>query len=296
MNQFGIPQPCNEDFSKMTLTERGAFCSKCSTDTFNFTNKSHTEIKSILRDHIGQEICGRILPEQIAAINADFEQWSFRSKKSFQSAFVFTLIAVFGLSLFSCQDQKQEADIINFQHAAQQIATVLDDQVSLETAANGLADQIPQIDLTGVLPLELISSDFQWMVAGAMEIPASYGEWLQEPIKEPVFVEPIIYEYEVPELVSETEIGPQTLISAELIAYPNPSSGITNLEFKNLEKGRYQIDLYDMNGKHYQDIYSGQIDEAVFREQFDMSELPVGMYLVTVVSKDFKQTIRVSKI
>jgi len=41
---ISIPDPCSEDFTKMTPTERGAFCSKCQIDTFDFRNVSNNDI------------------------------------------------------------------------------------------------------------------------------------------------------------------------------------------------------------------------------------------------------------
>ena len=45
---ISIPKPCNENFSKMTPTQRGAFCSKCQIDTFDFREVSNQDINKII--------------------------------------------------------------------------------------------------------------------------------------------------------------------------------------------------------------------------------------------------------
>ena len=102
--KINIPEPCSEDWSKMTPTEKGAFCQKCAIDVVDFTDKSPFEIKNILKREMGSsgKACGRIRKSQLVEFNAfNFQPKSDR--ESFQFLWTFSLIAVFGLSLFSCQ-------------------------------------------------------------------------------------------------------------------------------------------------------------------------------------------------
>lgn len=94
-----IPNPCHEDFSKMTPTERGSFCNKCSTDTYDFRKMAVPEIKFIL-ENAESKVCGQIYQHQINKINADYTNWN--NPKTFQSKFLVALLFGFGLSLFSC--------------------------------------------------------------------------------------------------------------------------------------------------------------------------------------------------
>ncbi len=50
--KISIPEPCSEDWSKMTPIEQGTFCQKCALEVTDFTNKSSLEIKSILMEKI----------------------------------------------------------------------------------------------------------------------------------------------------------------------------------------------------------------------------------------------------
>lgn len=102
--KISIPEPCSEDWSKMTPTEKGAFCQKCALEVTDFTNKTALEIKSILTEKIEskQRVCGHIENRQLIELNNDFIPWK-SDQESFRAVWMFSLIAVFGMTLFSCQ-------------------------------------------------------------------------------------------------------------------------------------------------------------------------------------------------
>lgn len=304
MKNFSIPQPCNENFSLMTPTERGSFCEKCATDTFDFRYKSPEEIKQILRMHVGQHICGQITLEQERVLNADFEQWSFRSTKSFQSAFLFTLIAVFGLGLFSCSDQRHEQEIISFQQTAKTIMTQAQDwkeQIPETKVEPVVAEQLEPKQMKNIVelvPEELICSiqqeilpfdieniniyDYEgYAMGGVMVQSYQFQDFLIETV-------PVVVEYD------EKGIAIPTTYSA--LAFPNPTTDNSTIELKLPSTGEFQVDLYDMSGKLQRNIHSGQIERGTFQQQVEMSDLPPGMYLVTILSANFKETVRISKI
>ncbi len=102
--KISIPEPCSEDWSKMTPTEQGAFCQKCALEVTDFTNKSPLEIKSILTGKIEskQRVCGHIENRQLVEFNHGFIPWK-SNQESFRAIWMFSLVAVFGMTLFSCQ-------------------------------------------------------------------------------------------------------------------------------------------------------------------------------------------------
>ena len=102
--KISIPHPCSEDWSKMTPTEQGAFCKKCALEVTDFTDKSSLEIKSILTEKIQskQRVCGHIENRQMVEFNNEFIPWR-SDQESFRAIWMFSLVAVFGLTLFSCQ-------------------------------------------------------------------------------------------------------------------------------------------------------------------------------------------------
>ncbi len=102
---ISIQEPCHEDWSKMTPTQRGSFCGSCSKEVIDFTDKSAFEIKSIFAKEFAENKspCARITNYQLNQINDDFFKWK-SDRESFKAVWIFSLIAVFGLSLFSCQN------------------------------------------------------------------------------------------------------------------------------------------------------------------------------------------------
>lgn len=102
--KISIPEPCSEDWSKMTTTEQGAFCQKCALEVTDFTNKSSLEIKSILTEKIQSKkrVCGHIENRQLVEFNHGYIPWK-SDQESFRAVWMFSLVAVFGMTLFSCQ-------------------------------------------------------------------------------------------------------------------------------------------------------------------------------------------------
>ena len=100
-----IKEPCSEDWSKMTATEKGAFCQKCALEVIDFTNKTAFEIKQTLLDEFSKSprLCGHITNYQLNQINDDFFKWK-NEQETFRAIWIFSLLAVFGLTLFSCQN------------------------------------------------------------------------------------------------------------------------------------------------------------------------------------------------
>ena len=62
-----IPEPCHEDWNKMTPTERGKFCAVCQKEVLDFTHLTDKEL--VQRLDSGKNICGRFRENQL---NVDF--------------------------------------------------------------------------------------------------------------------------------------------------------------------------------------------------------------------------------
>jgi hypothetical protein len=125
---ISIENPCSEDWSKMTATDKGAFCMSCSKEVVDFTGRAAPEIRSLLAESMNKDknVCGRISPMQMNVLNADFEKWQ-TNQESFRAVWIFSLIAVFGLTLFSCQNSASK-EIVN------QINVQATEMIALESA------------------------------------------------------------------------------------------------------------------------------------------------------------------
>ena len=72
-----IPNPCNENWSKMTSTERGMFCSNCKKEVINYQYYSNKQLLKNLKD--SKEICGRFSLNQIdKELNLTETNWFHR--------------------------------------------------------------------------------------------------------------------------------------------------------------------------------------------------------------------------
>lgn len=62
---ISIPNPCNEDWDKMTPEGQGRFCSACQTKVTDFTSMTDEQVLNYFIEHKGQHICGRYLQSQL---------------------------------------------------------------------------------------------------------------------------------------------------------------------------------------------------------------------------------------
>jgi hypothetical protein len=60
-----IPEPCHEDWGKMTPNEQGAFCKVCSKTVVDFSVKTQNEIQKFLGENLEKKICGRFKSDQL---------------------------------------------------------------------------------------------------------------------------------------------------------------------------------------------------------------------------------------
>ncbi len=58
-----IPEPCHEDWNKMTPTEQGKFCSVCTKEVFDFTKVSDEEL--VKKVYSNEKLCGRFKNSQL---------------------------------------------------------------------------------------------------------------------------------------------------------------------------------------------------------------------------------------
>lgn len=106
MKNIHIPNPCPEKWSDITLTEKGAHCSKCATEVIDFTNLSAEEIRETLKEAAGSRVCAKMKPE---SRNIDIPAYALNitGMEGFRSRFLYALVMVFGLTLFSCDSDDE---------------------------------------------------------------------------------------------------------------------------------------------------------------------------------------------
>ena len=102
--QLTIPEPCHEDWNKMTPVEKGRFCSSCEKNVFDFTRA--TDLQIIETYNKNNSICGRFLPSQL-----DRELFYPKKKKSVWLATVFFGMITFWNTKMSAQEKPKTEQI-----------------------------------------------------------------------------------------------------------------------------------------------------------------------------------------
>lgn len=106
--QLTIPEPCHEDWNKMTPVQKGRFCSSCEKNVFDFTRA--TDLQIIETYNKNNSICGRFLPSQL-----DRELFYPKKKKSVWLATVFFGMITFWNTKMSAQE-KPKTEQTEVQH------------------------------------------------------------------------------------------------------------------------------------------------------------------------------------
>lgn len=303
---LSIPEPCNEDFTKMTPTERGAFCSKCKIDTFDFRDLSDSEINKVLLENKGEHLCGQFTNKQLDSLNRGYLNWRYQKAKTFRSKFVLALILVFGLSLFSCntEEEKMIVELQTLEMTREPETKVKYVNYALDTPTFDLTDyveeevveeEIPEVcvvpgivevhgdeDVTEVRTEIYQTAGVAVMLGGAV-YSLSYNEYLVETVD-------TVEESILPEVI---EIDPDFF---EAKAYPNPTMNDATLALDVHVEGQFDILLFDMTGSLVQNVYSGILEEGRQNFPIELAQQQSGMYIIKVVSQDQNETIKVQKL
>jgi len=301
MNHFSIPTPCHEDFSKMSSTERGAFCQKCSTDVYDFSRRPLEEVKQILASEIGKQMCGKFSNVQLAVLNKGYSEWENRNLKSWQSKFTFALIIAFGLSLFSCS-QEDESTLEEFRFS--KIALI--DEQHTPVSELGQLVQNNHAEQVFLLAPEIIEFDEIYDVVGLLEMNTYPEVVIEEHV---ICVTAGVYSTTTEfrdYLFQTTTINvPDTnsllpepiLASSEFTtkAFPNPTSGPVTIQLNVEQAAQFDIQLYNLSGQLLSVVHSGELLEGEQRFNLDLNNYERGTYLIRIVSKDQQETLKVLK-
>lgn len=294
MKNIGIEKPCSENWDKMTPTEKGAFCQKCAKQVHDFSNQSLNEIKLTLLESRGESLCVRMTSQQELELNSEFKTWLSQQRRNPQQLFIAALLIVFGLTLFSCEDERVQQQIESVQQIAHTIASqeVSDLQPSLAPEEPVVLAPVEMIEdyIMGAMPVEFVQEPEPieeveiiepeyYILGGASSVTSVYRDYLEQTSS--------------PVELDENGIPYPTEFKA--LAFPNPAVESTTLEIQAPEKEHMDIRFYDSSGKFIREIHSGKISRGTFRQVIDLNDLTSGLYLIIIQSKEFKETVRVIK-
>jgi hypothetical protein len=312
MKYFSIPKPCSEEWNKMTPTEKGAFCQKCSNEVHDVSNLCNEEIIQLMSSE-KKVPCMRMTSIQERTLNLDLRVLHQSQQKNVQRAFVFSLLVVFGFTLFSCTDSRQihqrnilESIATSMANKASQNLTKWNDTGSTKIKSTEL-NKATQNE-TGITAQEQVEVVEQMLLGEPV---------IQEQIIDPVQIEehkvervvthtmgvPAIYhEREVPDKLKNIEKEDAFLEnqgvpkSFTTLLYPNPAVNSTTLKVDLPEDTEnLGIRLLDLNGRVLQNINDKSASAGEYEFRIDLHKLVPAYYLVDIRYNDKHEVERLSK-
>lgn len=90
--KLSIPNPCQEDWDKMTPDETGRFCNSCVKSVVDFSSMSAMEIQQYFIKNSGKSVCGRFKNEQLDALIIKIPKQILFSQTKFHKVFLVALL------------------------------------------------------------------------------------------------------------------------------------------------------------------------------------------------------------
>jgi hypothetical protein len=112
-HKITIPEPCHENWDKMTPKENGRFCLSCSKTVVDFTSMLPNEVQHFFIQNQNKKICGRFKNSQLDTITIQIPNRILHNQTYYHKMFLLALFIAMGTTLFSCQDKngnKQKID------------------------------------------------------------------------------------------------------------------------------------------------------------------------------------------
>ena len=127
--QISIPQPCSEDWNKMTPQERGRFCDSCQKCVVDFTGFTDEQLHQYFRKYSGEKVCGRFQNWQLKRVVA----LSPKPRNRFYKWFISLGFVVFLAELLGTEAKAQEPLTLHAQKYKKQkpgavMGTISDEQ------------------------------------------------------------------------------------------------------------------------------------------------------------------------
>nr|WP_315244727.1 energy transducer TonB [uncultured Flavobacterium sp.] len=103
--KIAIPEPCHENWDKMSPKDNGRFCLSCCKTVVDFTSMLPEEIQLFFIQNQGNKICGRFKKTQLDNIIIQIPSQILYSQNHYHKIFLLALFIAMGTTLFSCTDK-----------------------------------------------------------------------------------------------------------------------------------------------------------------------------------------------
>jgi TonB family protein len=228
MKALRIPEPCKEDFSKMTPVENGRYCDVCSKTVIDFRNYSDSELLDFFaKKDPAQRVCGIVKKAQLNHILIEIPaEKLFARKLPRWQKFLVCLVVCFSSLLIACNEEHGEQ--------ARMIKVAL--TVPGTDLSKATGNRKTEMDLPVTKPT-CNSSGWIDDVAGALEI--------DEVVEAPVIDEPVFPE--IPDEMGDITVGAVVDIMPE---FPGGEQVLLDYLSNNLKYPAYEREN-DIEGTVY---------------------------------------------
>jgi Na+-translocating ferredoxin:NAD+ oxidoreductase RnfG subunit len=154
--KISIPEPCTENWDKMTPKDNGRFCLSCTKTVVDFTTMLPEEVQHYFISNQNKSICGRFKNTQLDEIIIQIPNRVLYSQTQYHKMFLLALFIAMGTTLFSCSDKngnKQKIDTIEIVDNASSGKSIIRNDSASETDSKKSNEKCtPQATMGIVIP------------------------------------------------------------------------------------------------------------------------------------------------
>ena len=136
-----IEEPCNEDFSNFTKTQKGGFCQSCTKEVIDFTNYSNKEISIFFKDNSSNtKICGRFKNTQLLK---PIQKSKSKPILNFIRSFGLACLTLLSFSFLNAQKKIQKLETNDYTNPAKEEDTLRSEDISVKGIVIASSDGLP---------------------------------------------------------------------------------------------------------------------------------------------------------
>lgn len=320
--QLDIPQPCHENWNKMTPSEKGRFCNACQKQVVDFTGMSDTQVATFFKKAEGS-VCGRFMQDQLnremeipkkripwvkyffqfalpaflmsAKVKAQGEIRILKGDTTVSpvSSLVRGKVAVSKCELQNTRKEKIiKGKVFDSNGNPLVGATIMVKGTTIGTSADNIGNF--QLTYKGEKDKIVVVASYVGFqtVEISVDLDKPEGNNIQMSLYEQLSGEVMVLGYAIPKKKKKKSILLITSILKDTVfsnfkIFPNPVTAGTNLNIEVKEKikeGYYTLDLINQSG---QSVYQREIwiDEEARLLNIDVPVVKTGNYFITITNK-----------